>query len=409
MSGKSDSNGTAQPPAAARAPNLLIIAPAPGKADGDRLILDKKFVEGMRFYAAAWPGRTACLLQEPRQDALFLDSYDPAALPFAVDLRPAGHHVSSADLADHDVIMCSGDNQEHLHVAALGRQAGKAVYFTIENIPQTRRQIVMLEQGRSLPSRLKALWHIGRVERHRRRTFAQADGLQANGYPAADLYRQINPNTVFYLDNRIDAALLATPAEMAARRAHLLGGGKLRLIHSGRLEPLKGAQDLIPIARLLRDGGLDFVLDIFGGGSLEGEIRRGIAQHGLSGQVHLHGVADFATELVPYARQNSDLFLSCHRQSDPSCSYLENMGCGLAVAGYANLMWAALAADSRAGWAVPMGDVQAMAAQLIALNAHRAEIAEACDRAHAFADTHLFEKEFARRIDQMLPAAGKGL
>ena len=44
------------------------------------------------------------------------------------------------------------------------------------------------------------------------------------------------------------------------------------------------------------------------------------------------GVVDFETELVPFTRQNADIFLGCHRQSDPSCTYLEAMGCGVAVA-----------------------------------------------------------------------------
>ncbi|MBK4218146.1 glycosyltransferase [Paracoccus caeni] len=388
-------------PTAMELHNLLVIAPAPGRADGDSLILDKKFVEGMRFYANAWPGRTTCLLQEPRREGPFLGRFDPAALPFAVSLRPTGHHVTAADLDGHDVILCSGDNQEYLHVARLCRQAGKAIYFSIENIPETRRKIVLLDPGRSLPSRLRALWNIGRAERQRLCAFALADGLQANGYPAADLYRPVNGNTVLYLDNRIDGALLATPEEMAARRSHLLDGGRLRLIHSGRLEPLKGSQDLIPIARRLRDGGVDFSLDIFGDGTLDGAIRQGIADHGLSQHVRLHGSVDFATELVPYARQNSDLFLSCHRQSDPSCSYLENMGCGLAVMGYGNRMWTALAADSKAGWVAPMDDWQALADRLIALAADRRDLADACERAWSFAGAHLFETEFDKRIAQM--------
>ena len=44
--------------------------------------------------------------------------------------------------------------------------------------------------------------------------------------------------------------------------------------------------------------------------------------------------AMFESELVPWMRQEADIFLSCHRQDDPSCAYLEAMGCGLPVLGY---------------------------------------------------------------------------
>ena len=381
--------------------NLLVISSAPGSSEDGKLILDRKFVEGMKFYTKSWAGKTACLLRAPRSENLFTGQFDPEDLPFAVHLRPAGHHLTADDLKDYQVILASGDNHEYLHVADLARKAGKAAFYTIEYTPQTRRQIVMLDPNRSLPSRIKSLLNIALTERRRRRAFRQAAGLQANGYPAADLYRQINPNTVFYLDNRITKDLLVTDAEMAARQSHLQGDGPVRLIHSGRLEPMKGSQDLIPIARRMRDQGANFVLDIFGGGSLEAGIRQDIQTHNLGEYVRLHGVVDYETELVPFARQNSDIFLSCHRQSDPSCSYLENMGCGLAVAGYANLMWTALAQDSQAGWVVPLGDWQALADKLIDLTRNRADIRTKSGIAAVFARQHLFSAEFAKRIAQM--------
>lgn len=389
------------------APRLLVITSAPGDSDGDHLVLDGKFIEGMRFYSQSWPGPVSCLLRRSSRALPFSQHVDPADLPFGASLRPAGHHIQPADLEGHDLVLCSGDNPDFLHVADLCRRMGIPSFYIIEYIPETRRQIIMLDRGRSLPRKLKSLLSTRLHERRRRRAFATADGLQANGYPAAAHYRTINPNTLLYLDNRIAAHLLVTPAEMAARRQHQMAGGPLRLIHSGRLEPMKGSQDLIPIARRLRDGGTDFALDIFGSGSLEDEIRAGIVAQGLGQQVRLKGSVDFETELVPYARQHGDVFLSCHRQSDPSCSYLENMGCGLAVAGYANRMWAALAEDSKAGWVEPLGNWQALADRLAGVAADRTELDRACAAARDFASRHLFEAEFARRIAQLRDGTGK--
>ncbi|WP_374301344.1 glycosyltransferase [Paracoccus sp. (in: a-proteobacteria)] len=384
-----------------RATSLLVVSANGARVQEGGLLLDKKFVEGMRLYAQNWPGRTACLLPEDPQDQPFADVFDPAQLPFEVHLRPQSRPVMIEDLAGHDVVLCSGDNHHYLPLARLCRDSGKSLFFIIENIPETRRQIVMLEGGRSALRKTKAMLSIAYHELRRKRAFAIARGLQANGYPAAERYRVVNTNTLLYLDNRMDASLLVTAEEMDFRRRHLISGGPLRLIHSGRLEPLKGSQDLIPIARQLRDRGVDFILDIFGSGSLEREIRAGISTHGLEGHVRLHGVADFATELVPYACKNGDIFLSCHRQSDPSCSYLENMGCGLAIAGYANKMWAGLQKQSQSGWTAPLGNVAEMARILEQASRDRENVWRSCQAAAAFSANHNFEKEFLRRLDQM--------
>lgn len=396
------------PPARPR--DLLVISSAPGQVQGDRLVLDKKFVEGMRRYQASWPGRVSCLLpRSDRADMPFADRFDPADLPFEVQLFPEARRLSEQDLAAGEVVLCSGDNANYLHLAGLCRKLGKAIHFTIEYIPETRRQIVLMDPGRSSLRKLKSLVWLQVQEVRRRRAFRQAAGLQANGYPAARHYRPVNPRTLLYLDNRIDATLLATPDEMQARRAHLLSGGAIRLVHSGRLEPMKGSQDLVAVARRLRDLGVAFTLEIFGRGSLEPRIRQEIAQHGLDDAVRLKGTVDFATELVPHARRHADIYLSCHRQSDPSCSYLENMGCGLAVAGYDNRMWAELAAQSGAGWVAPLGDSAALADRIAQAATDRETLAARCEAARDFAGAHLFEDEFAKRIVQLKGTEGGSL
>ena len=384
------------------APSLLIISSAPAGRRTTGLLLDKKFVEGMRLYAKNWGGQVGCLLPESPADQPFGEVFDPSQLPFKVDLHPKGYHLTAKELQGYDIVLCSGDNDQYLHLAEACQKHGKSLFFTIEYIPETRRQIVMLDRNKSILKKLKSILHIHRHERRRRKAFSIANGLQANGYPAAQHYHTLNPNTLLYLDNRIDANLLATEAEMTARRNHLTSGGRLRLIHSGRLEPLKGSQDLIPIACHLRDQKLDFILDIFGTGSLESDIREGISHYRLQDHVRILGVADFATELVPYARQNGDIFLSCHRQSDPSCSYLENMGCGLAVIGYNNKMWNSLMQESGAGWATPLGNWKALAEKLLEISVNRTDLATASEKAWSFTKRNLLDNTFNNRLAQLV-------
>lgn len=202
---------------------------------------------------------------------------------------------------------------------------------------------------------------------------------------------------MLYLDGRMRPDLFATAAEQDARARHLAAGAPLRLIHSGRLEPLKGAQDLVPLAAELARRGVAFTLDIYGTGSLAPAIRTAAAEAGLADRLRLHDPVDFETALVPRARRAADLFVSLHRQSDPSCSYLESMGCGLPVAGYANRMLTALVAEAGAGWTVPMGDWRALAARIAALDADRPALVAQGAATLAFARRHDFGSEFARR------------
>lgn len=377
--------------------SLLVVAPAPVIRRGDRLELDAKFVEGMALYAALWGGPVGCLLCEGAAAIPFGTLRDPAALPFSVALLRPGEPIGPEHVAGHGLVMGSADSHALLGAAAACRAAGVPCLLGLEYTLGTRLRIALLER-RSLAQGLwSALW-ILRTERRRRAAMRRADGLEANGYPAFRACRRLNPRTLLYLDTRMQDGLFATAAEMAAREARLLSGAPLRLLNSGRLEPMKGAQDLVPVAAALAGAGVGFSLDIYGTGSLEGAIRAGIARHRLGDRVRLHAPVDFATGLVPAARGGADIFLSCHRQSDPSCTYLESMGCGLPVAGYANGMLGALAAAAGAGWCAPLGRPEALAALIRRLDGARAGIAAHARAALAFSRAHGFREEFARRI-----------
>jgi colanic acid/amylovoran biosynthesis glycosyltransferase len=270
------------------------------------------------------------------------------------------------------------------------------VVYSVEYTIGTRLKIVALDRELNLARKAwSMLWNL-RAERRRRRAFRRAAGIQANGYPAFEAYRGLNSNTILYLDGRMRREMMASKDEMATRQARLTSGAPLRIVHSGRLEPMKGAQDLLPVARRLHAAGVNFTLDVFGSGSLLGELQAGAPA--LAGRLRLHAPVDFETELVPWMRREADLYLSCHRQSDPSCTYLECMGCGLPVLGYNNDMWAHMHEDARSGWVVPMGRVKALADEIARLDRARDELARHAAQALEFARFHDFETEFTRRM-----------
>lgn len=380
---------------------LLVISSAPAVLEGSTPYLDVKFCEGMRYYCENWDGAVSCLLPLQTSRFPFGASYDPAQLPFELGYIAPDDRIGEDDIRGFDLVLCSGDNFRYLHVADICRKMNVKLVYIIEYILETRLQFVQLDNTKGLVRKVySGLWNIFQ-EGRRRRAFRRADGLQANGYPAFEAYRRLNSNTLLYLDNRLRIGMVARPQEMEARRRHLTAGGRLRLIHSGRLEPYKGSQDLVPIARRLAQADIDFEIDIFGAGSLEGEIRQGIDDAGLQDRIRLHGVVDFETELVPFTRQNADIFLSCHRQSDPSCTYIEAMGCGVAVAGYANRMWAALSKVSEAGWVAPLGNWRDLADILIHAARDPDRTAGRAEAGLRFAKQRSFEREFSQRMTHL--------
>jgi colanic acid/amylovoran biosynthesis glycosyltransferase len=388
-------------------PTLLMFAPAPviELPDGE-VILDIKFVEGMKLHCQLWPGQVICVLRRGVDTIPFGARYNPGRLGFRLIVLDYFDPVPDELIEDAGVVFCSVETMQYLDMPARMQGRPGTLVFTLEYSLRTRLQMAMLQQDQPLQRRLRsAFWNL-RHEPALRRSMRQADGMQFNGYPGMRAYGHLNRNSMMYLDNRMRAPMLAKPEEMQARIDHLGSGGPIRLIHSGRLDPVKGAQDLIPIATALRDRKVNFTLDIFGTGKLEPEIAAGIAAHALSDRVRLHAPVNFEAVLVPHSRQNADVFLSCHRQSDPSCTYLEALGCGLPIVGYRNDMWRALQAECNAGWVAPLGQPHGLVEHIVRLDRNRAEITEHATRALAFARKHSFEAEFSARMQHLRRVAG---
>lgn len=385
--------------------HFLMIAPAPVIETGNLVRLDVKFVEGMRLQQAHWPSRITCLLRRGAPAIPFGRDYDRSELPF--DLRILDHDeaLDARHLEGGDIIYAGGDDFNCLGLVD-HLKPGQKIVYVIEYTDETRRQIIDLDRNRGLMGRLKGRIWLMKQEKKRRRAFLAADALQSNGYPAHDLYSPMCRDSILYLDGRMTSDLFATEAEMAAREAHLSSGGPLRLLYSGRLETMKGAQDLVPVAHRLAEKGVDFTLDIFGTGSLEAEVSNQIKSLPDPSRVRMHGAVDFETRLVPFTRQHADVFLGCHRQADPSCTYIEAMGCGVAVASYDNRMWQRLNGESQAGWGAALGDVSGLADQIARVARDRAAIVQAARNGWKFSQKHGFLPEFRMRMEHLARIAG---
>jgi colanic acid/amylovoran biosynthesis glycosyltransferase len=369
--------------------------------------LTRKALSGMEAYQRLWQGPVRMMAPEGHGPTQNLDEevFDTRQLPFAIEVldpkspklrervRSAAVVVTGPDL--------SGDS-----LARYCKQLGVPCVLNTEYSLRTRWQIARadLPLGPRLVRRL--IWE-GEQELRTLRQVASATAVQCNGTPTYRAYRPINRNALLYFDTRTTESMLATAEHMRARAARRARGEPLRLAFSGRLNAMKGADDLPKVAKALRARGVPFHFDICGGGPVEADMRREVARERLESCVTFRGVLDFEKELTPLMREEIDLFVCCHRQGDPSCTYLETFACGVPIVGYANEAFSGLLGHVSAGESVAIGDVQGLADAIGRLARPEAgsRLESMGQAALEFARRHTFEATFERRIEHFRSVA----
>ncbi|MDP9045853.1 MAG: glycosyltransferase [Pseudomonadota bacterium] len=361
----------------------------------DAFVVGRKFLDGMAAYVERWPGKVTVLVR----------SGTPARGMDDVTVRPGElgfELVVDGDLREmvsrHAVVLGAA-GREQAHVAALCKKASVPCVYVTEYTLLTRLQIVFAGTRNPLLRARRSFWE-WRTERMMRRALRRSAGAQCNGTPTFRSYKHIVPSPLLFFDTRSSSADMAQDAELEARLAQLMGNAPLRLAFSGRLAPMKGADHLIDVARALSARGVAYTMAICGDGELASSMRERIG----SLPVEMRGVLDFKTELQPFLKSSCDLFVCCHRQGDPSCTYLETMAAGVPIVGYANEAFVGVnEASGSAGWEVPMNRPELMAQRIASLT--RQEIALASRKALAFARKHSCESVFDQRIEHLVQIA----
>ena len=382
---------------------LLVVIPAVTVwKDKNRLVFDQKFYDGLMAYVQGWPGRVRCVI---RQSSQLLPAYvnvhvsPDECLPFELLLLQNGEPVQGQHLSGGSVALISGDDFGLLHVAGLCKQADIRCVYLIEYILETRNQIIRIESAGWIRRWRRHLF-VWYGERRRLQAFRQADALQINGLPAFLEYGW-HPHRLLFFDNRIRLDMMPSRSQLQRRLNGMEAGSPLRLGFSGRLTAIKGADDIIAVADILHRRGLDFSLTIFGGGELESLMKQKIAELGLAENVRMVGTVDFETVLIPAVREQIDIYLLLHRQSDPSCTYLETLACGVPIVGYANKAFEGILDQADAGWQAEISAIDQVADIIITLNQQRHEISKKSRVALDFARKHDFRSTFGKRIDQL--------
>ncbi len=222
--------------------------------------------------------------------------------------------------------------------------------------------------------------------------------LHCNGYPIFEESARFNRHRLLYLDSRMGGDMVIPEETLRARLADRKRR-KPRLIFSGRFEPAKGALDAVRVGIECLRAGLEFEMHLYGQGSQRAKMDRLVERHDAGRSVFLHAPVPYP-ELMELSR-GFDVFVCCHVQDDPSCTYLETLGCGLPIAGYGNAMWRSMNRHAKSGIVTPLGKPAALATALRRLLGDPAELDTFSLDARRFALEHTFEREFALRTQSL--------
>ncbi len=396
---------------------LTLIHNNPVRLEGDVLRVDRKFHDGMLNYVRHIQGGADGKIVTVHPLAADGDGVmDPVELsiknlPYQVlgigidrrgALLPQDAPKLDAHVAQSRVVVGYGYGTERM-----AKRHGKRLISCLEYDLQT--QLVVTRAGSRDP--LRAAVGMLRCLRDYRQTMLpamrQAHEIHCNGYPIYNAAAAHNPKRLLYFDSRMSAAMVISEQALAARLAALgLDSARLaahasdavrplKLLYSGRYEPMKGALDAVKAAAECLRRGMRVEMDCYGQGSLLGAMRAVAAAAGPA--IRVHDAIPFP-ELVQKSHA-ADVFVCCHIQSDPSCTYLESMGAGLPIVGYANRMWSSMAEASKAGAVTSTNTPQAVADAIAGLLSPSARLSELSHNARRFAAAHAFELEFARRTD----------
>jgi glycosyltransferase involved in cell wall biosynthesis len=382
--------------------HLIIIPSVSVWKNKNMLSFDRKFYDGIVLYTKEWPGMVSCIVSMSKSSCSDFGVINKTMdeLPFNCILLENNEKITIEHLTGASIVLASADADNQLHISALCRNSKVKCVYVIEYIPETRYQITLLSTRNPFII-LRRFVYIWQQEKKRLSAFSISDGLQSNGTPAYYEYGKFK-NNLLYFDTRVYKHDCITDVDLDVRLNGLSKNKPLNLAFSGRLIRIKGADHLVMLALILKQRQISYKFYIYGAGELKNEMIAYIQKHQLESNVFMLGPVDFYNQLIPDLKKNIDLFVCLHRQSDPSCTYLETLSCGVPIVGYKNKAFSGLLSLVDIGWGAEINDLKKIADTIEHLNENRTQLFAKSRNAVEFARPNDFETTFQNRINHLL-------
>lgn len=199
--------------------------------------------------------------------------------------------------------------------------------------------------------------------------------------------------------DHIDAAGLARKINNAR------AGKPLRLVYAGRAVSMKGPADWIQVLERLQRLGVDFRATWLGDGEAMPGMQDQLCQAGLTDRVGLPGFVEDRHQVLKELRR-ADLFLFCHKTPESPRCLIEALTSGTPILGYEGAYARDVISAHGGGLLVARGDTEALAKQIVRLDADRGALADLMALARAdgapFSDTRVFAHR-AQLLKRHLP------
>lgn len=371
------------------------------KVSNHQVIISQKFIDGVLEYQKYWSGLITVFIEEDNtlNNDLSNTLIDINKMPFKIEVCDLDFIQKHQDLYNNSFFLISAGFRQN-QISKICKLHNIPCIYITEYSLKTRIQIINATTQNPILRLRRYAWEVSQ-ELKQRKAIAIANGVQCNGVPTYQSYHKINPNPFLFFDTRIAEDMIISSDNLMARTSECLKKNPLRLIFSGRLIKIKGTDHLLSVAEHLKQLRVEFEMFICGDGEQKETLEKQIIQKGLSDSVKMLGVLEFKTKLVPFVQKNIDLFICCHLQGDPSCTYLETMSCGVPIIGYDNEAFVGVVNQSQAGWLVKMNRPDLLAEKIAELNQNRELIIAESYKSLEFAKQHTFEKTFQRRINHI--------
>lgn len=167
------------------------------------------------------------------------------------------------------------------------------------------------------------------AEKVKQADFVRIAALSNRDALAQSLFKE-DRSKIFQLPFGIDVSGLKAHKDMIRARIQCKQNTPIKIINVGRLVWQKGQVYLVEAAKILKESGLDFTLDIVGEGELRTLLEASILEYGLEHQITLHGAL---TQKVVFQKMAaSDVFVFSSVSEGFGIVLLEAMASGAAIA-----------------------------------------------------------------------------
>ena len=156
---------------------ILAITPSvPVWSDGESILFDRKFYDGMLVYKNEWPGMLSCIMHKSSSPlpSFGIVQKKMNEIPFNLTILNENEKITYNHIKNASIVLASGDSFNQLHISKLCKKNKIKCVYVIEYIPETRYQIADLETNNPI-IKLRRYIFIWNGERKRIAAFKAAE------------------------------------------------------------------------------------------------------------------------------------------------------------------------------------------------------------------------------------------